>query len=112
MQRNRTVDRPEWSEPLFPMLDIKLLVEQPPPERHRLAGQVGCDLVDHAVSLNAGVDANLPAFRLARKSTKPVEGAHGPQSAGRQIFQPILSARMRLRPVRLTVVADKIVSQP
>lgn len=41
------------------MLDIELSVEQPPPQRHGLAGEIGVDLIDRSIDLDPGVDADL-----------------------------------------------------
>jgi len=38
MQRNGTVDRAEGAKTLFVVLDVKLLVEQAPPEGYALSG--------------------------------------------------------------------------
>ena len=112
MQRDRTVDRSEGAEPLIRVLDEQFVVEQPPPQRYRLAGQRRINLVADAVHLDTGIDADAPALRFAGEGAEPIPGAHCPQASFRQCGQPVLGARMRLRSVRLGVVADQIVAQP
>ena len=99
MQRDRAADRPEGPIAFVAVLDIELLVEQAPPDTHRLAGQLGIDLVRHARDVIRAVDADQAPLRLAREGAEPIPGAHSPHAVGRQVRQPVLDARMRFGPV-------------
>ena len=61
------------------------------------------DLVIDTIRLDASIDTNLAGLRLAGESTEPFPRAHGPDSAGGQVAQPILAPGMGFGPVRLTV---------
>ena len=112
MQRDRTVDRSEGSEPLILVLDEQLVVKQPPPQRHHFAGERRIHFVADSIHLDPGVDTHPSALWLTRKGAESVRGTHRPQASLRQGGQPVLDPRTRLRAVRLGVVADKIVPQP
>jgi hypothetical protein len=77
VQECRAADRMVRTEPFAVVLDVEILVEQPPPEQHCLAGQVGIDLVAHAIDADGGIiTANQPPLRVARKGTESFPEAH------------------------------------
>lgn len=41
------------------------VIEEPPPERHRFAGEIGIDLVEGAIDPNTSVARDLAGLRLA-----------------------------------------------
>jgi len=54
------------------------MVEQPPPKRDHLAGQIGIDLIEGTIHADTGIAGDFPGFGLASKSTEPFPGAHLP----------------------------------
>jgi hypothetical protein len=58
-----------------PEFDIKILVEQPPPQKHRLAGEIGVRLVESATDTDPRVTADLPTLGLAREGAEPLPAA-------------------------------------
>ena len=108
MQWNRASDRTERAEALLLMLDVQFLVEQSQPQGHRFAGQGRLDLIEDAVDLNPGIDADLASFRFASKGPEPFPGTHGAQALRRQPAQPVLRPGVRLGAVRRAIVADHI----
>ena len=112
VQRDRAAGWPERPHALLAVLDPELLVEQPPPDHDRLAGEFGIDLVGHARDGQAAVDADQAPLRLAREGAEPLPGAHLPDAIGRQVRQPVVDARMRLGSMVAAVVGGDEAREP
>src|SRR3954452_15420605 len=106
---SRRLVRPET---LALELDIQLLVEQPPPERHRLAGQLGPDFVGRALDRDSGIAGDAAALGLACESAEPLPRAHRAHAVGRQVLQPILDPAVRLAAMVAVIVGNERPAQP
>ena len=69
VQRHRAADRMVGAEARVAVLDVEILVEQPRPQQHRLAGEIGIHLVERARHADSRVAADLRALRLAPRWT-------------------------------------------
>jgi hypothetical protein len=49
-QRNGTTDRGVGAITPFAVFDLEVLIKEPPPQHHRLAGQIRIDLIRDAVN--------------------------------------------------------------
>ena len=112
IQRNWPANRRIRAETLVTVLDIQLVVEDTPPQHHRFPGQVRVDFVIDPVHRNPGITADLTPFGFARECTEPLPTAYGSYTGGRQILEPVLHPRMRLRTVLHSVVPDQEVHEP
>ena len=101
-----------WAEAPAVELDKQLLVEQAPPERHRLPGQLGLDFVGRALDRDGRVAGDAAALRLARKSAEPLARAHRAHAVGRQAPEPVLDPAVRLAAMVAVVVDDQRAAQP
>ena len=72
IERDRTARRLVRPEALALELDEQLLVEEPPPERHRLAGKLGLDFVRGALDRDRRVAGDAAALGLAREGAEPL----------------------------------------
>ena len=72
------------------MLDIEVLVEQPPPENDGFASELGRHLVDHALDRQSRITADQAPLRLACEGAETLPGAHLPQALLREVPKPVL----------------------
>src|SRR3546814_1361602 len=82
--------------PLAVMLHEELLVEQPPEQRHRLAGELGLDLVGSALNRDGRVARNGAPLGLTSEGAEPLPFTHGPHAIAGQVPQPVLEPRVWL----------------
>jgi hypothetical protein len=75
-----------WPKTLALELDEQLVVEQPPPERHCLAGKFGLDLIRGTLDRNGRIAGDAAAFGLARERAEPLPRAHRAHPFGGRCF--------------------------
>jgi hypothetical protein len=112
VQRDRAANRQERPTALFTVLDPKLLIEQPPPDNDRLAGELGVDLVADARDRQAAVDGDQAPLGLPGEDAEPLPGAHLAHTIGRQVRHPVIDTRMRLGSMVAAVVGSDEACQP
>src|SRR3546814_13146677 len=72
VERHGAARRLVRAMPLAVMLHEELLVEQPPEQRHRLAGELGLDLVGSALNRDGRVARNGAPLGLTSEGAEPL----------------------------------------
>src|SRR3546814_11697546 len=72
VERHGAARRLGRAMPLAVMLREGLLVEQPPEQRHRLAGELGLDLVGSALNRDGRVARNGAPLELTSEGAEPL----------------------------------------
>src|SRR3954470_15342995 len=78
IERDWGTERLVGPMPLLAVLDVEIMVEQPPPEHDRLAGELRIELVDDAFDRDPGVAADLAPLRLSGEGAEALPAAHRP----------------------------------
>ena len=94
------------------MLDEDLVIEQTPPEDHLLPDGLLVHLIPGAVDRYLGIGADGAALGFSGDGAESLPDAHLADPCGGEIGEPILDSGMRLRAVRLLVIAEQEVHQP
>src|SRR3546814_19655636 len=85
VERHGAARRLVMAMPLAVMLHEELLVEQPPEQRHRLAGELGLDLVGSALNRDGRVARNGAPLGLTSEGEEPLPCTHGPHATAGQV---------------------------
>src|SRR3546814_11531182 len=89
VERHGAARRLVRAMPLAVMLHEELLVEQPPAQRHRLAGELGLDLVGSALTRDGRVPPNGAPPGPPNEGAEPPPRTHRPHAIPGQVPPPV-----------------------